>query len=91
MKRIYCGCKAAPEELDHIMNRWFDLSDQTGDIGSCVLGAGFSFDYKGDSYFMSVCSPWQGSISWERHIPAVEQMLRDVGCTDIIYKWGRMD
>lgn len=81
----------APHELHTIMEKWFELSRQTGDHGSCVLGAGFRFVWNGLRYFMLACSPWQGSISWEEHIDEIRGDLERIGCTDISYDWGRMD
>ncbi len=91
MKHIYCGCDNAPMELDDIMTWWWSASKKTGDIGSCVLGAGFTFEYKGDEWKMAACSPWQGSMSWEAHRGEVELMLSNIGCKNIRYHWGMMD
>jgi hypothetical protein len=81
----------APTELRAIMEHWYELSTQTGDIGSCVLGAGFNFEYQDNEYFMDACSPYQGSISWEQHKDDIQKMLEDIGATKIYYKWGNMD
>ena len=78
-------------ELQNIMDVWYNLSKETGDKGSCVLGAGFEFEWRGDKYFMSACSPYQGSISWETHKDTVKEMLEKIGATEIYYKWGNMD
>lgn len=80
-----------PSELQNIMDIWFDLSKKEGEGGSCVLGAGFKFEWKGESYFMPAQSPWQGSCSWEEHKDVIHKMLEDVGATEIYYDWGRMD
>ena len=80
-----------PSELQKIMDIWYDLSKKEGDNGSCVLGAGFKFEWNGDSYFMPAQSPWQGSCSWEAHKDVVHKMLEDIGATEIYYNWGRMD
>lgn len=80
-----------PPELQAIMDKWYDLSAETGDKGSCVLGAGFHFEWKGDEYFMCACSPWQGSLSWEAHEKTIKFMLEDLGATGIWYDCGRMD
>ena len=80
-----------PVELQNIMDIWFDLSKKEGEGGSCVLGAGFKFEWNGDSYFMPAQSPWQGSLSWEEHKDVIHKMLEDVGATEIYYNWGRMD
>jgi len=80
-----------PFELQSIMDSWYDLSTEVGDKGSCVLGAGFEFEWYNDKYFMPACSPWQGSISWETHKDTIREMLEKVGATEICYKWGNMD
>ena len=80
-----------PTELQAIMDKWYELSKAIGDKGSCVLGAGFHFEWQGNEYFMSACSPWQGSLSWEAHIDTIKELLKDVGATEIYYNYGRMD
>ena len=80
-----------PHELGVIMQKWYQMSTAVGDQGSCVIGAGFSFTWNGDEYFMSACSPYQGSISWETNVEDVRKMLEDVGATNIYYDWGNMD
>ena len=74
-----------------IMHKWYELSKATGDIGPCVLGAGMSFEYNNSIYFMSACSPWQGSCSWESHVETIKEMLRNIGCTNIYFNYGRLD
>lgn len=88
---IYIGCNDAPNDLDFIMTKWYELSRTAGNSGGCVIGAGFKFRYKGAKYFMSACSPWQGSDSWESCKDIIEEMLKDVGVTDIHYCWGTLD
>lgn len=80
-----------PKELQSIMDEWYTLSSLVGDQGSCVLGAGFGFEWRGDKYFMCACSPWQGSLSWEQPKDKIEKMLKDIGATEIYYDWGRID
>ena len=80
-----------PHELAVIMQKWYQMSTAVGDKGSCVIGAGFSFKWNGDEYFMSACSPYQGSISWETNVDDVRKMLEDAGATNIYYDWGCMD
>ena len=91
MIRLYRGDFSTPSELQNIMDIWYDLSKKEGDKGSCVLGAGFGFEWKGEKYFMPAQSPWQGSLSWEAHKDVVQKMLEDISATDIYYKWGIMD
>ena len=88
---LYRGSFSTPSELEGIMDVWHDLSKKVGDKGSCVLGAGFKFEWKGDDYFMPAQSPWQGSISWETHKDTIKKMLENIGATEIQYDWGRMD
>ena len=80
-----------PYELQLIMDAWYEASKEVGDKGSCVIGAGFEFEWKDDKYFMSACSPYQGSISWEMSKDIVERALEKIGATEIYYKWGHMD
>ncbi len=78
-------------ELATIMEAWYQLSKYHGDSGSCVLGAGFSFKYNGDNYFMCACSPYQGSLSWEAHLDIISALLEGIGAINISYHWGNMD
>ena len=80
-----------PVQLKNIMDFWYGLSEKTGDKGSCIVGAGFAFEWNGDRYFMPAQSPWQGSISWEEHIDVIRQVLENFGATEIYYNWGRID
>lgn len=89
--RLYRDDFSTPSELQNIMDIWYDLSKKEGDKGSCVLGAGFGFEWKGEKYFMPAQSPWQGSLSWEAHKDVVQKMLEDISATEIYYKWGIMD
>ena len=78
-------------ELENIMVAWYELSKQTGDIGGCIIGDGFEFEYNGDKYFMSPCSPYQGSISYETHTNTIRAMLENIGATSIYYNYGHLD
>ena len=89
--RLYFGNFLNPRELDEIMFAWYNLSKEVGDKGSCVLGAGFEFEWQGDKYFMPACSPYQGSISWETPKDKIQAMLENIGATNIYYKWGNLD
>lgn len=80
-----------PTELQNIMEIWYELSKSVGDQGSCVIGAGFDFTWRGDDYHMPACSPWQGSISWETHKDKINQVLEAIGATNIHYNWGVID
>lgn len=83
--------KSIVPELRAIMDKWYELSEAVGDKGSCVICAGFEFEWNDDKYFMNPCSPWQGSISWETNKDDIRKMLEDIGATNIIYKWGVID
>lgn len=80
-----------PPALQEIMRKWYQLSSGTGDRGSCVIGAGFTFSYGGTEYHMSPQSPYQGSLSWETHVETVKDMLEKAGATDIRYNYGVLD
>ena len=88
---LYSANGNTPSELGVIMQKWYEMSRAVGDHGSCVIGAGFSFTWNGNEYFMSACSPYQGSISWETNKEDVRKMLENAGATNIYYDWGRMD
>lgn len=89
--QLYRWNRMAPSELQSIMDEWFVQSSMVGDQGSCVLGAGFEFEWEGDKYFMNACSPHQGSISWETPKDKIQKMLEDIGATEIYYRWGNID
>lgn len=88
---IYLGKKGVPTEIVEIMQRWYELSMETGDIGSCVIEAGMYFTYKGKYYKMAACSPWQGELSWTTHVNTVKKMLEKIGATGVYFDHGRMD
>ena len=83
--------KSDDDNLNAILDMWYELSSKVGDVGSCVLGAGFNFKYKGKKYFMAAASPYQGSISWEKHKDVIKSNLEVIGATEICYEWGCMD
>jgi hypothetical protein len=80
-----------PDKLLQIQETWAEWAREYGDVGSCVLGAGFEFDYEGQRYKMPPTSPWQGSCSWEASKDKVEELLKEAGATNIRYHWGHMD
>lgn len=88
---LYINREDAPMEFKKIMQAWYNLSSTVGDKGACVLGAGFSFNYKGKLYFLSSCSPFQGSLSWESYKDIIQTMLELIGASNIKYNYGRMD
>lgn len=79
------------EIFQPIMQLWRELAKKVGDVGSCCIGAGFSFIYNNKPYFMSPNSPYQGSISWETDKDKIKAILNVMGCTNIQYHWGNMD
>ena len=81
----------APLAIQPIMKEWYGRSKATGDIGCCVLCAGFTFQYQSKKYHLSPCSPWQGECSWTPHIEWVEEELKKIGATDISWHYGSMD
>jgi len=80
-----------PEELLAVSDWWIKQSEAYGDVGSCVLGAGFKFRYQDKFYFMPPLSRWQGSCSWEASKDRVQEKLVAVGAVEVEYKWGVMD
>jgi hypothetical protein len=56
-----------------------------------VLGAGFSFKYKGREYLLPPYHGSQGSVTWEHSKNDINVILLDLGATDIDYQWGVMD
>jgi hypothetical protein len=70
-----------------------------GDVGSCVLGAGFAVLYLGPRKKKPVkriiidafdATRAQGSCTWESSKPTVEAFLKDRGI-DCTYEWGNLD
>ncbi len=88
---ILVGFDPSPQELIEIQQRWKEKAEAYGDVGSCVIGAGFVFTYKGKQYKMPPISRWQGSCSWEAFNHEVEAELVALGCTDVFYHPGRLD
>lgn len=89
---LYLGhWKDEDEIFQGVMQLWRNYASKVGDVGSCVLGAGFSFSYNNKPYFMSPNSPYQGSISWETDKDKIGEILKALGCTNIQYHWGNMD
>lgn len=80
-----------PSEVAAIANYWKDEADFYGDRGSCVLGAGFEFEYDGEQYFMPPLTRWQGSVSWEHCKDEIQALLETLGATSIQYQWGNLD
>lgn len=81
----------APSEIQNIMEAWYELSRQKGDIGACVLGASMKFKYKDKEYKMMPCSPWQGEGSWLPYIEFVKESLKNIGASEIKWNCGVMD
>lgn len=89
--RLYRTSDAPDSVIAGIMTDWYYKAKEYGDVGSCVLGAGFQFEYKGKWYFMPPQGPWQGSLSWEASKDDIQQQLEAAGATNITYDWGWMD
>lgn len=81
----------APSEIQNIMEAWYELSKQKGDIGACVLCAYLEFEYQGNKCKMLPCSPWQGEGSWTPYIDFVTRSLQNVGATNIKWNPGILD
>ena len=80
-----------PLELFLIKKKWDDLSAITQHLGgSCTIGDGFEFTYKGTDYFM-VPPPYQGSCIYEHWIDTIKEKLKEIGAENIHYNYGRMD
>lgn len=82
--------------LDIISRYWGELvlvyRRTFGDEGSCVLGAGFTFTYKGEWYFLSAPRFTQGSVTWEHFKQTVGWKLKAIeGVDNVGYEWGNMD
>lgn len=90
-KELYMWDQSIPTDLRKIMDAWYKLSETEGEGGSCVIGAGFNFTWNGEDYFMNACSPYQGSLSWEKYKDVVYLMLKGIRAEKINYDWGRMD
>ena len=80
-----------PQEIKPISEEWTKLANDYGDVGSCVLGAGFLFKFKGEKYKLPPRSRWQGSCSWEIFVPQIKEKLQEIGCTELWFDWGIMD
>lgn len=74
-----------------IVLKWKEYQDKIGDVGSCVLGAGFNFTKDNQEYFLSPCSRYQGSISWETNVEDIMNLLEEAGYENIYFDYGRMD
>ena len=87
--------KPIPAELDAIDCEWTNLSNaegrKRGDIGTCVLGAGFDFYYQNRFFHMAPTCRYQGSIMWEHSKDRITELLKQAGATEIYYHWGTMD
>lgn len=88
---IYHGKADVLPELIGLMDLWWNMSKDTGDRGGCVIGASMRFKYKGKSYKMAPCSPYQGELSWTPHVDFVKETLRSIGAEEIHWNCGRLD
>ena len=78
-------------ELKIIATMWQDLIAMTPDEGSCVIGYGMNFKYKGTLYRMIPRSNKQGEYSWNKWVNLIIKYLRMTGCTDIDWDCGHLD
>lgn len=88
---IYHGKADVLPELQGLMELWWKMSENTGDGGGCVIGAGMHFKYKDQFYKMAPCSPYQGECSWTPHVEFVKETLKNLGATEIRWEYGRLD
>lgn len=80
-----------PSELLVIKHEWDNLSSTTHHLGgSCVIGDGFEFTYKGTRYDMTT-PPYQRSLIYEHWIDVIKKDLEVIGATNIHYNYGHMD
>lgn len=80
-----------PSELLVIKHEWDNLSSTTQHLGgSCVIGDGFEFTYKGTRYDMTT-PPYQRSLIYEHWIDVIKKDLEVIGATNIHYNYGHMD
>lgn len=80
-----------PEEIKIVMEAWYALSEKTGDIGGCVIGAYLEFKFKGNIYKMDPCSPYQGEGSWTSYVDIISNLLKGFGATEIKWNPGHLD
>jgi len=80
-----------PPELEDIRAEWQKRQNEYGDVGCCVIGAGFEFEFGGTQYRMPPQGYTQGSCSWEASKDDIGKMLIEAGCNDVSYDWGRID
>lgn len=88
---IYAHTKDIPVELMVIKSMWDRLSATTTHLGgSCTIGDGFDFKYKGIKYHM-ITPSYQGSMIYEHWIDIIKEDLKKIGATEIYYNYGRLD
>ena len=85
---IYITKSDCPEELEEIRASWEARQNEYGDVGSAVIGAGFTFKFLGKFYKMRPQGRWQGSLSWESSVNAIKQMLIDALCENVVFHDG---
>jgi len=90
-KYISAGTSEVPDILKSIGDAWGQLSNQTGDIGACVLGEGIRFAYNGQEYKLRPFTRCQGEGSWTPHVDYIKKCLCVIGAEKIFWDCGRMD
>ena len=88
---IYITNTECPTELEPIRAEWERRQNEYGDIGSCVLGAAFTFCYKKQFYRMRPQGNYQGNCSWEDSVGIIRCMLNNAGCENVVFHYGNMD
>lgn len=78
-------------ELRIVAKCWEKLCAISKDEGSCAIGYGMLFVYRGVKYKMIPRSNKQGEWSWTQWVDVIKSCLMDVGCTDILWDCGHLD
>ena len=88
---IYITNNDCPAELEPIRAEWEKRQNEYGDIGSCVLGAAFTFSFNKQFYRMRPQGHYQGNCSWEDSVGTIRYMLSNAGCEDVVFHYGNMN
>jgi hypothetical protein len=88
---IYITRSNCPPSIEPIRFDWEQRQNEYGDVGSAVVGAGFTFKFDSAFYRMTPQGKWQGSVSWEASADIIKQMLIGAGCENVIFHYGIMD
>lgn len=88
---IYSDETCPDDLIMSIRNVWKNLIASGTDVGSCVIAAGMEFEYNNNRYFMSPPSCYQGSMSWEKYVHVIKELLKEAGAEKVYYNPGRLD